>query len=38
MGKTFSQNSDYFDYRFVKNDIMFMYLCINFVFTKNLLF
>ena len=24
--KTFCQNSDYFGYRFFKNDIMFMYL------------
>ena len=29
MEKTFCQNSDYFGYRFIKNDIMFMYsLCI----------
>ena len=29
MEKTFCQNSDYFGYRFIKNDIMFTYfLCI----------
>ena len=26
MQKTFCQNSDYFGYRFIKNDIRFMYL------------
>ena len=26
MEKTFCQNSDYFGYRFIKNDIRFMYL------------
>ena len=33
MEKTFRQNSDYFCYRFIKNDILC--LCICFVFTKN---
>ena len=26
MEKTFRQNSDYFRYRFIKNDFMFMHL------------
>ena len=36
MEKTFRQNSAYFSYRFIKNDILC--LCICFVFTKKTLF
>ena len=38
MEKAFCQNSDYFGYRYIKNDIISMYLLIYFVFTKDPLF